>query len=115
MNLREVVRVGRSGFLYRAIGISFALLLGLALGRLKVPNTSALLISAGTAICGGSAIAAVGPVVNAGEEEMAVSLGLSSYSILWRFFCFLWWAMPSISRRLNLDFGPHWPFMTPVR
>jgi len=76
MNLREVVRAGRSGFLYSAIGISFALLLGLALGRLlRVPNTSALLISAGTAICGGSAIAAVGPVVNAGEEEMAVSLG----------------------------------------
>src|SRR5579864_396568 len=59
MNLREVVRTGRSGFLYTAVGISFALLLGLALGRLlKVPNTSALLISAGTAICGGSAIAA---------------------------------------------------------
>ncbi len=76
MNLREVVRAGRSGFLYTAFGISFALLLGLALGRLfKVQGTSALLISAGTAICGGSAIAAVGPVVNAGEEEMAVSLG----------------------------------------
>ncbi|HEV2398887.1 MAG TPA: putative sulfate exporter family transporter [Candidatus Sulfotelmatobacter sp.] len=76
MNLHEVVRAGRSGFLYTALGISFALMLGLALGRLfKVHNTSALLISAGTAICGGSAIAAVGPVVNAGEEEMAVSLG----------------------------------------
>ena len=76
MNLHEVVRAGRNGFLYTAISISFALLLGLALGHLfKVQRTSALLISAGTAICGGSAIAAVGPVFNAGEEEMAVSLG----------------------------------------
>ena len=38
-------------------------------------RTPSLLISAGTAICGGSAIAAVGPVLNAGEEDMAVSLG----------------------------------------
>ncbi len=76
MNLHAVVRAGRNGFLYTAVSISFALLLGLALGHLfKVQRTAALLISAGTAICGGSAIAAVGPVLNAGEEEMAVSLG----------------------------------------
>lgn len=76
MNLHEVVRAGRTGFFYTAVSISFALLIGLGIGRfLKVQHTPALLISAGTAICGGSAIAAVGPVVNAGEEEMAVSLG----------------------------------------
>jgi uncharacterized integral membrane protein (TIGR00698 family) len=76
MNLHEVVHAGRSGFLYTAVSITCAMLLGLALGRLfKVEHTAALLISAGTAICGGSAIAAVGPVLNAGEEEMAVSLG----------------------------------------
>ncbi len=76
MNLHEVVKAGRSGFLYTAISISFALLLGWAIGRLfKVEHKPSLLISAGTAICGGSAIAAVGPVLNAGEEEMAVSLG----------------------------------------
>lgn len=76
MNLHEVVRAGRSGFLYTAMSISFALLLGLGIGYLfKVQLKPSLLISAGTAICGGSAIAAVGPVVNAGEEEMAVSLG----------------------------------------
>lgn len=76
MNLHEVVRAGRNGFLYTAISISFAMLLGLAIGHLfKVQRTAALLISTGTAICGGSAIAAVGPVLNAGEEEMAVSLG----------------------------------------
>jgi len=76
MNLQEVVRAGRSGFLYTALSIGFALLTGLGIGYLfKVQHKSSLLISAGTAICGGSAIAAVGPVVNAGEEEMAVSLG----------------------------------------
>ncbi len=76
MNLHEVIRAGRTGFVYTAISISFAMLLGLGIGRLfKVQNIPSLLISTGTAICGGSAIAAVGPVVNAGEEEMAVSLG----------------------------------------
>ncbi len=76
MNLHEVVRAGRTGFLYTAVSISFALLLGLTIGYFfQVQPKPSLLISAGTAICGGSAIAAVGPVVNAGEEEMAVSLG----------------------------------------
>ncbi len=76
MKLHDVVRAGRSGFLYTAISISFALFIGLGLGYLlKVQHKASLLISAGTAICGGSAIAAVAPVVNAGEEEMAVSLG----------------------------------------
>ena len=76
MNLHEVIRAGRTGFIYTALGISFALMVGIVIGRLfKVRETSALLISTGTAICGGSAIAAVGPVVDAGDEEMAVSLG----------------------------------------
>jgi uncharacterized integral membrane protein (TIGR00698 family) len=76
MNLREVVKAGRGGFLYTALGISFALVLGLALGKLlNVRGNSSYLITAGTAICGGSAIAAVGPILHADEEEMAVSLG----------------------------------------
>ena len=76
MNLHEVIHAGRTGFLYTAVSITCAMLLGLGLGRLfKVGHTPALLISAGTAICGGSAIAAVAPVIDAGEEEMAVSLG----------------------------------------
>jgi len=76
MNLSEVVRAGRTGFLYTAGSIVFALALGLTIGYLfKVQYKPSLLISAGTAICGGSAIAAVGPVVDANDEEMAVSLG----------------------------------------
>ena len=76
MNLHDVVHAGRSGFIYTAAGIALTMILGLALGRiLRVNGTSSLLISAGTAICGGSAIAAVGPIANATDEEMAVSLG----------------------------------------
>ena len=75
MNLGEVIQVGRSGFLYTAVGISFALAFGWLLGRLlQVQKTQSFLIAAGTAICGGSAIAALGPVTDANEEEMAVSL-----------------------------------------
>ena len=76
MNLHEVLRAGRSGFLYTAIGISFAMLLGWALGkRLGVKKRISFLISAGTAICGGSAIAAVAPITDASEEEIAIALG----------------------------------------
>lgn len=76
MNLAEIIRVGRSGFLYTAIGITFALLLGSALAYfLKVGKTQGFLISAGTAICGGSAIAALAPVTEASEEALAVSMG----------------------------------------
>src|ERR1700757_882085 len=76
MNLHEVLKAGRSGFLYTAIGISFALLMGTLIGKLlAVRATTSYLISAGTAICGGSAIAAIGPILQANEEEMAVSLG----------------------------------------
>ncbi len=76
MNLSTIIRVGRSGFLYTAIGITFALLLGLLLGRLLlVQKTQSFLISAGTAICGGSAIAALAPVTAATEEQIAVSMG----------------------------------------
>lgn len=76
MNLQQVLRVGRSGFVYTAASISFALLLGWGLGRiLAVKSRISFLISAGTAICGGSAIAAVAPIAGASEEEIAVSLG----------------------------------------
>jgi uncharacterized integral membrane protein (TIGR00698 family) len=76
MNLHEVLQAGRSGFAYTAVGITSALLLGLGLGKLfRVGRKPSFLISAGTAICGGSAIAAVGPATGASEEEMAVSLG----------------------------------------
>jgi uncharacterized integral membrane protein (TIGR00698 family) len=76
MNLHEVLKAGRSGFIYTALGISFSLLVGRALGKLlQLRGNSSFLITTGTAICGGSAIAAIGPILQANEEEMAVSLG----------------------------------------
>lgn len=76
MNLGEVIRVGRSGFLYTAVGITFAMLVGIGLAMLlRVGKTQGFLISAGTAICGGSAIAALAPVTAASDEAMAVSMG----------------------------------------
>jgi uncharacterized integral membrane protein (TIGR00698 family) len=98
MNLHQVVRAGRSGFVYTMLGISFALLAGMGLGALlNVQRVPAFLISTGTAICGGSAIAAVGPITQASDEEMAISLGtvfvLNSIALL---------IFPSIGAALKL-------------
>src|SRR3984893_15043441 len=76
MNLHEVVRVGRSGFIYTALGILFSLIAGLVIGKfLRIGGNIVNLITTGSAICGGSAIAAIGPILRANDEEMAVSLG----------------------------------------
>lgn len=76
MNLHQVVRAGGSGFVYTATGIASTMLLGLLLGRLiAVGRKVSFLINVGTAICGGSAIAAVSPIIHADDEEIAVSLG----------------------------------------
>jgi len=76
MNLQQVIKAGRSGFVYTALGIGFSLAVGMLLARaLSVRPTAGFLIATGTAICGGSAIAAVGPVAGANDEEMSVALG----------------------------------------
>lgn len=76
MNLQQVIRTGEMSFVYTFAGICGALLLGAWLGKaLGVQAKSAYLISTGTAICGGSAIAAITPIIEAGEEQIAVSLG----------------------------------------
>ncbi len=76
MNLHDVWRVGRSGFVYTAFSIVAVLSIGILAGKLlKVGATQSFLISAGTAICGGSAIAAMAPIIQADEQQVAVSLG----------------------------------------
>ena len=76
MDLRGVLRVGAQGVGYTFMGITTTLALGLLLGRLlRVPSTVSTLVAVGTAICGGSAIAAVAPVLRAKSEEVAVALG----------------------------------------
>ncbi len=76
LNLSVVWEAGRTGFVFAAASIVLTLGLGALLGRLLgvAPRTGGL-ISAGTAICGGSAIAAVGSVTGAGEGEITVAMG----------------------------------------
>jgi uncharacterized integral membrane protein (TIGR00698 family) len=76
MNLPVVLRLGLNGSLFAATTIGATLLLGWWVGRrLALNRKTTLLISAGTAICGGSAIAAVSSVIAASEAEIAVSIG----------------------------------------
>lgn len=76
IDLGKVVEAGRTGVLFTIATIVGTLILGYFVGRaLGLTTRTAHLISSGTAICGGSAIAAVGPVLNADEKEMSVSLG----------------------------------------
>ncbi|MEI6351398.1 MAG: putative sulfate exporter family transporter [Verrucomicrobiota bacterium] len=76
MDLEKVLRAGLSGALFAIVTIAATLAAGFWIGRLLGigTNTSAL-IASGTAICGGSAIAAVGPVISATEAEMGIALG----------------------------------------
>ena len=75
MDLHTVIETGRTSYIYTGIGITIAMTGGLLLGRLlRVPFKTAFLIAAGTSICGGSAIAATCTVLDASEEETAVSL-----------------------------------------
>lgn len=76
MNLDAVYKAGRDGILFTIATIFGTLILGFVVGKLlKVKDKTSSLISSGTAICGGSAIAAVGPAINAEPEELSVSLG----------------------------------------
>ena len=76
MNLQQAIASGKDGFVFTVFSIVLTLLLGWILAkRLKVDGISAFLISSGTAICGGSAIAAVSPIVRADRKQMTVALG----------------------------------------
>lgn len=77
MNLMEVLQAGADGLLYTAISITLIMALGLGLARaVKVERENGLLITVGTAICGGSAIAAIAPVIHARSGAVAVALGV---------------------------------------
>jgi len=77
MNLAVIGKVGFQGIGYTIVGITFAFIIGTFLGRiLKTVRNTSILITVGTAICGGSAIAAVAPVIKAKNDEISVSLGI---------------------------------------
>ena len=75
MNLSEAIKVGKEGLIFTVASIFFTLIVGLIIGRyLKINKSTSTLISGGTAICGGSAIAALAPVINAKDEDISVAM-----------------------------------------
>lgn len=77
MNIQAALASGKEGMEFTIISVVGTMLIGWFVGRklLKVDRDTSYLISSGTAICGGSAIAAVGPVLKAKDSEMSVALG----------------------------------------
>lgn len=101
MNAAVALEAGKKGLLYTIGGIALTFTIGYLISKiLKVEKKTSYLISAGTAICGGSAIAAVAPVIEAKSEETSVALGvvfvLNSLALL---------IFPVIGHFLNLSQG----------
>ena len=76
MNVQSALASGREGMEFTILSVVVTLVLGMFIGRrvLRMDRNTSYLISSGTAICGGSAIAAIGPVVRAKDGEMSVAL-----------------------------------------
>lgn len=75
MNINQAMKAGSDGLLFTVVSVVSVLTLGIVLGKwLGLNKVNSFLIGSGTAICGGSAIAAVGPIAKASESEMSVSL-----------------------------------------
>ncbi|MCQ2607705.1 MAG: putative sulfate exporter family transporter [Bacteroidales bacterium] len=75
MNLFESLAAGKDGMIFTVVSVIGVMFLGVGLGKLmNVRQKNAYLISAGTAICGGSAIAAVAPVIDADEHDTSIAL-----------------------------------------
>ena len=100
MNVEASLASGKEGMMFTVISVFGTLLVGWLVGRLllKVDKNTSYLISSGTAICGGSAIAAVGPVIKAKDSEMSVALGTVFILNALALFIF-----PPIGRYLGLD------------
>ncbi|MFD2514953.1 YeiH family protein [Pontibacter locisalis] len=99
INLHQVINTGLSGLLYTFASLLLTMLLGFALGKkLAVPPKLTHLISSGTAICGGSAIAAVAPAIKADVREISVALGVVFILNAVALFVF-----PLIGNALNLS------------
>lgn len=99
MDLMVIGQVGAHGVLYTAAGIAITLGFGMFLGKiLNAGKNTSILISVGTAICGGSAIAAVSPVIKAKPNELSVALAmvfaLNALALLW---------FPAIGHAVQLD------------
>lgn len=99
MNVFSAMEAGREGMLFTVISIFGVLIIGYLLGKIfKVERKTSFLISAGTAICGGSAIAALSPSVNAQEKQISVAMG--TIFILNAVALFLF---PAVGHAMNLS------------
>lgn len=99
MNLHESLKAGTDGILFTIISVVSVIIIGILVGKFyKVDKVTSYLISSGTAICGGSAIAAVGPIVRADESQMSVSL--ATVFVLNAIALFIF---PTIGHWLNLS------------
>ena len=75
MNLENSLQSGKEGMMFTIFSVSIIMILGMLIGKyLKMSKNSSYLISAGTAICGGSAIAAVAPITKSSDSEISISL-----------------------------------------
>lgn len=99
LKLDEALQAGKSGFLLTVVSIITVMILGYILGRIfKLERKLSYLISAGTAICGGSAIAAVSPIIKPDTKE--ISLGLAIVFTLNSIALFIY---PAIGHLLHLS------------
>ena len=99
MNVKSAMKAGKEGILFTIVSIIGTLVIGFFMGKfLKIEKKTSYLISTGTAICGGSAIAAISPVIKAEEKQISVALGtifiLNSVALL---------LFPVIGHALNLS------------
>ena len=77
MNVNSALSAGKEGFIFTVASIFSTLILGFFIGKwLKIEKKTSHLISCGTAICGGSAIAAIAPVIKSDEKQTSVALGV---------------------------------------
>lgn len=99
MNVNSALKAGKEGIVFTIISIISTLVIGFFMGKfLKIEKKTSYLISAGTAICGGSAIAAISPVIKAEEKQISVAIG--TIFILNSIALFLF---PVIGHALNLS------------
>ncbi|UOX32487.1 putative sulfate exporter family transporter [Flavobacterium sediminilitoris] len=99
MNITSALQVGKEGLFFTILSIIGTLIAGFFIGKfLNIEKKTSYLISTGTAICGGSAIAAISPVIKANEKQISVALGtifiLNSIALI---------LFPFIGHQLNLS------------
>ncbi|CAD0008694.1 hypothetical protein FLACHUCJ7_03917 [Flavobacterium chungangense] len=104
MNTSSAISAGKEGFLLTVLSIFSTLIFGTLLGKwLKTDKKTSHLISCGTAICGGSAIAAISPTIKSNENQTSIALGVIFILNSVALFVF-----PFIGHQLDLsekDFG----------